>query len=599
MKLFENKTYDTLPLSEFKLFSDTDGFPKADSALGKEIITIADEALQAEIPQLYASVYRRFVEDGNRAEYEAAYFGRRELLRVLLQGEIIQNQSRYIDKIIDVVWLMLEETSWIIPAHNYNASSLLEADAGYMPLPYCYDGTHTFIDLFSAESAASLALVYYFLKDKIDEKVPYTVTDRMLYAINTRVLTPFMRMENMWWMGKTGKKPNNWNPWILSNILLCCACTVADTMHRNRITNKALQLLDIFIDGYAEDGGCNEGPHYWGEAAGGLFDVFELLTEMTGGNADVFSHPLVYNMFDYIRKVHMTGNYYTTFADGDPELYPDGIPNVLRMAAKTNNTALYDFAAQHTKQIFPFYSKRGHGYRALKNVCTKLPAKSEYHASSFDCLPNLQLAVWRKGDFCATIKGGHNAESHNHNDVGNCIILHNAKPIFIDIGAPTYTKDLFSSKRYEVFPTASEYHNLPIVNGCTQKVGALYHADRFTADESGACVEYASAYGDETVHSCMREITVTENSVSLHESVKADGEIQLQYYMAKQPQQLNDNTLTLEGVKITLPTGISYSIEAIPLTDAKIIKNWHTETLYKLIITGKNKIDITIQMQAK
>ena len=145
----------------------------------------------------------------------------------------------------------------------------------------------------------------------------------------------------------------------------------------------------------------------------------------------------------------------------------------------------------------------------------------------------------------------------------------------------------------------SEYHNLPIISGCTQKVGKEYLADSFTADESGASITYTIAYGSETVHSCVRKIAVTENSLLLHESIKADSEIKLKYYMAKQPQMLENNTLALEGVKIILPSDTSYSIEAVPLTDAKIIQNWHTETLYKLIITRKKAIDITIQIRAK
>lgn len=370
-------------------------------------------------------------------------------------------------------------------------------------------------------------------------------------------------------------------------------------MQRSRITHKALRILDAFIDPYAEDGGCNEGPHYWSEASGGLLDIFEILEDLTGGCPEIFETPLVYNMFDYIRKVHMTGNYFTTFADAAPELYKDGLPYVLRMAKKTKNAQLYDFAAQMTSTLqFP-YASRGHNYRTFKNLCTELPAQTTYTPAEFDCLPNLQLAVWRKGSFCFAVKGGHNGESHNHNDVGNCIIFCGSKPIFIDIGAPTYTKDLFSAKRYEVFPTASEYHNLPIVSGHTQKVGADFFADSFTADASGASVEYTSAYGDASVKYCAREIKATENGILLHEKIDADGKIQLQYYMASQPKTLDGATLALEGAKIILPADVRYSIEAVPLTDEKIMQNWHTDTLYKLVLTSENHIDITMQIQAK
>ncbi len=597
MKLFTDKTYSVLPLSEFKLFADIKtGFPGAESALGKAIIANAEDALQSEIPQLYASAYRRFVEDGDRQEYETAYFGRRTQLKKLLLGEIVQNENRFTDKIIDLLWLILEETSWIIPAHNFNASSTNDADATKMPLPYCYDCTVTFVDLFSAETGAILGLVYYYLKGKIESKVSYTVNDRIVYAIRQRVLTPFMRMENMWWMGTNGHSTNNWNPWIISNILLCTACAEGDTLQRNRLTVKALRILDNFIDCYAEDGGCNEGPHYWGEAAGALFDAFELLDDLTGGKADIFTHPLVYNMMDYIRKVHMTGDYFTTFADGSPEIYKDGIPNALRMGERTKNSALMTFAAQRTTALKPLYNEYGHNYRAFKNLCLQLSEHTDYTEADFDLLPDLQLAVWRKGAFCAAIKGGHNAESHNHNDVGNIIILHDGKPIFIDIGAPTYTRDLFSAKRYTIFPIASEYHNLPIAGGFTQKVGASYRADSFAADEAGASVEYASAYGEAAVQRCARSLQISEKAITLREQVDASGETVLQYYMAKQPKPSGKNTYVIEGVQIAFPAQLSCTVEAVPLTDKKIIDNWHTDTLYKFVLKSTDNAELTIKI---
>lgn len=597
MKLFEGKTYPILPADEFKLFSGMH-FPKAESDLGRAIIANADAAMQSEIPQLYASLYLRFATDGNRSEFEAAYFERRILLKKLLLGEIVQNENKYTGKIIDLVWLILEESSWIIPAHNFNTDSATDRTAAKIPLHYGYDDTHTFVDLFSAETAALLSLVYYYLKGKIEASSPNTVNNRILYAVHKRVLTPFMHTENMWWMGYTGEKPNNWNPWILSNILLCTACTQENQLQREQLTAKALRVLDNFIDNYAEDGGCDEGPHYWGEAAGALFDAFEILDDLTGGKTDAFSHPLVYNMMDYIRKVHLTGNFFANFADADPAFYEEGFPEAIRMGQRTNNAALESFAATLTKELLPLYCDYGHNYRALKNMCMQLPKENNYIAADFDVLPNLQLAVWRKGKFCVAVKGGHNDESHNHNDIGNFIVLRDGKPIFIDIGAPTYTKDVFSDKRYTVFPTASEYHNLPVVGGHTQKAGALYRADNFAADINGASIEYTSAYGEACVKSCVRTLNVSEASVTLHEQIAADGEIKLQYYTVKKPTALGNNVFSLEGVKIELPAGGCCAIEAVPLTDEKIIQNWHTDTLYKLTVTMTDTVDMTIKINA-
>ena len=43
-------------------------------------------------------------------------------------------------------------------------------------------------------------------------------------------------------------------------------------------------------------------------------------------------------------------------------------------------------------------------------------------------------------------KGGFNAESHNHNDVGSCVMYFDGKPCLIDLGREEYTAKTFSSK---------------------------------------------------------------------------------------------------------------------------------------------------------
>jgi hypothetical protein len=66
---------------------------------------------------------------------------------------------------------------------------------------------------------------------------------------------------------------------------------------------------------------------------------------------------------------------------------------------------------------------------------------------------------------------GHNGQSHNHNDVGNFIVFADGDPVLVDVGAPTYTSATFSSKRYELWPMQSAFHNLPTVNGAMQAAG--------------------------------------------------------------------------------------------------------------------------------
>ena len=60
-------------------------------------------------------------------------------------------------------------------------------------------------------------------------------------------------------------------------------------------------------------------------------------------------------------------------------------------------------------------------------------------------------------------KGGHNGESHNHNDVGSFLVYCDGKPVVVDIGLGVYEKNTFNERRYEILQMQSLYHNLPAI----------------------------------------------------------------------------------------------------------------------------------------
>ncbi len=75
-------------------------------------------------------------------------------------------------------------------------------------------------------------------------------------------------------------------------------------------------------------------------------------------------------------------------------------------------------------------------------------------------------------------KGGHNAESHNHNDVGQFVVYSDGEPVLVDPGVGVYTRETFGDRRYDIWTMQSAYHNLPTVNGVQQGVGGRYRATR-------------------------------------------------------------------------------------------------------------------------
>ncbi|MBE7034111.1 MAG: hypothetical protein E7406_07800, partial [Ruminococcaceae bacterium] len=176
MKIFNGTEYDILPLADFKLFLDFENyfFPTPESVTGKALIKLADETLESEIPQLYASVYRRFFIDGNRTEYEDGYFERRSMLKNLIYGELVLRNGKYINKMVDLLWLIMEETTWIIPAHNHYP---VKENKKNNTIGNEFCGDAQYIDLFSAETASVIAVAYYYFKDAFEEVAPI-INDR-------------------------------------------------------------------------------------------------------------------------------------------------------------------------------------------------------------------------------------------------------------------------------------------------------------------------------------------------------------------------------------------------------------------------------------
>jgi hypothetical protein len=114
-------------------------------------------------------------------------------------------------------------------------------------------------------------------------------------------------------------------------------------------------------------------------------------------------------------------------------------------------------------------------------------------------LPDVQLLVTREvggstAGWTLAVKGGHNDENHNHNDVGSFIAALDGTPVLVDLGQPTYTAISFSERRYEQWVVRSEWHNVPVVDGLEQAAGAQWRATSFAVDGQRASVDLSDAY---------------------------------------------------------------------------------------------------------
>jgi len=457
----------------FPHISDREGWNRADKSAMKLLVKKASAYINYNWPSIPATTSLLIERTGERAAYEKISFEKRHVLGTLLLAEIYENKGRFLDPIINGIWSICEESFWGASAHLPRTPE----NAGLM------DVSKPFVDLFSAETATYLAWIDYFLGKQLD-KVSPQIRRRISYEVTNRIFTPLMTVPHGWMKANAnGRPPNNWNPWICSNWLNTALLLEKDETKRVNMVYKILQVLDQFLNPYPEDGGCDEGPGYWGAAAASLYDNIALLN-LASHNAFqyMFADEKVKNMARYIYRAQISKDYFIDFADADPK--PKMAAGMIyRFGKDIGDTSMMQFGAFYRDDQSKEWSSF-HFFRIFFEVFMRgelREAKQSFPLPADVWLPGIQVMIARdkektyKGFFLAA-KGGNNDESHNHNDVGSYIVYYDGLPVIIDVGRGTYTKKTFSDKRYDIWYNCSDYHNLPTINGHTQPPGFKYRA---------------------------------------------------------------------------------------------------------------------------
>jgi hypothetical protein len=460
---------------------------------------VRDDCLQAGAgflghswPPLPACGILDFRRSGNRTRHEAAYFGRRGALVALVLAECCEGRGRFLDDIVNGIWAICEETSWCLPAHEENPP-------GSAGLP---DADRPVVDLFAAETGATLAWLLYLLAPALDG-VSTRLTSRLRREVERRVLAPALARDDFWWLG-LGDPPrrlNNWTPWIVSNWLSCILLLENDAGRRRAALLKAAGCLDRFLAGYPADGGCDEGPGYWGRAGASLLEALELLRDASRGRLDFFDRPLIRAIGRYIVGVHIADDWFVNFADASARVHPPA-HIVHGYGLRTGDDSLRDFGLWLAAQ--PFCSG---GHRAGSDLGRSLSALFRFPLRDEPPLrPPLPRDVWlpvtevmvardRAGDpggWFLAAKGGHNGESHNHNDIGSFIVHLDGRPLLVDAGVGEYTRQTFGPERYDIWTMRSDWHNLlPAFDGVVQSPGRRFRAGNVRRDAGEAAAELA------------------------------------------------------------------------------------------------------------
>lgn len=541
--------------------SQRDAWEKLPSALRDSLIREGEKALDYEWKPLLATRFLEYARIGDRANYERENFERRNTLVTLALAECVEGQGRFIDQIVNGLWLICEETYWGLPAHV----GMQRAGSG---LP---DAAEPTVDLFAAETAAALAYIQYLLGPALDEVSPL-IRPRIAAEIDNRILTPNLEREDFRWMGfSEAKRPNNWNPWVNSNWLACLLFIEPDAERRRRSVAKIMRSLDRFIDPYPTDGGCDEGPGYWQRAAASMFECLDLLYQATEGQINLYDKPLVQEMGRFIYRAHIAGDYYVNFADASA-VFQSEAALVYRYGKQINDRDMMAFGAWTASRNDAVPRSWG---RPIESIMRWLPiifsaeeiAKAEaYPPQPRDVwLPVIEMMAARdhagsSDGLYVAAKGGHNDESHNHNDIGEFLVFVDGRPLLVDAGVETYSRKTFSDRRYEIWTMQSAYHHLPTINGVQQAPGEQFAA-RDVHFEAGEAVtqfslDIGGAYPPEA------GVTHWRRTIRLKRGEAV--EVVDDYALNHRPQTLTMSLLTPSEVSLDTPGEIVFSPSELP-----------------------------------
>lgn len=572
-----------------------------------ELLRLADKANSGEWPQMLATDELEFHRTGNRSHFESISFGRRERLGWLVFGECLTASGKYLDQIANGIWLICEESFWGAQAH-LGAQKAGEGLA---------DVSEPVIELFSAETAATLAWVVYLLEDKLNTVSPLLVP-RIKMETKRRTLDPFLARNDFWWMGlSTNPKDdhrhlNNWNPWINSNVLTAALLLEPNGPRRQQIVAKVCRSVDRFLRDYSADGACEEGPGYWSRSAASFYDCCATLVSAHGGKGGaVLEHPFTRAMGHFICDVHIAKNEYVDYGDAHIHASPEA-EMMYRFGKATGDRMLEDFGAftaagkvhfsQGSVASFSRELAKVFTVQELRTATGKdaLPLESWYPALGF---MSARQAEGSTAGFYVALQAASNGRPHGHNDSGSFLVFHNAEPIFIDPGVGQYTKQTFSKDRYKLWPMQSAFHNLPTIGALAEMQGQQRDGDAFRASdlrfESGhgrteVAVNLATAYPKTAgITNWQRTVALDRNAKAIEVrerfSLAHAAPVTLTLMCAKQPA-LSDGRVRVGDVELAFDARVLQPVvQVMDLDDANMRSSWGS-TLWRLTLTTMSPV---------
>jgi hypothetical protein len=179
----------------------------------------------------------------------------------------------------------------------------------------------------------------------------------------------------------------------------------------------------------------------------------------------------------------------------------------------------------------------------------------------------------------------------------------------VDAGAPTYTAQTFSSKRYEHWAFQSAFHNLPTINGVMQGVGRSFAASRVRCQTNDAFAELQMDLGPAypaaaRVKSWLRTVRLNRGqSVEIIEAFELEEAVSTTTLNFLTPLEADISrpgrvilTSPAESTQPSVRVRLEYDsarlapvVERLEMSDARLARSWGTH-LNRLVMQARSPV---------
>lgn len=588
-------TYIKGPDLQSKLHQQIMNHPELASYL-KDLDESVEAFIKKPIPVISDHLQDTYYNDGRRLPFESVYFERRHRLLAFCLNYLLKGRKDDLFHIEEILTSICLEFSWGLHAHRDRDQSLV-------------------LDLFACETGAYLSEITSLLKSSLSGEL----IARCHKEIRRRVLDPFINTKDSF---PFELMTNNWNA-VCAGSIGIAAIYLEEEYKLHQYHKRIEPTLLRFLDSFEADGTCLEGIGYWNYGMAYFMAYVDLSKGLFKDSPISYENLIHLEKFKEIslfqQRCLMPGYYFVNFSDSNKEEFCHiGLASVLKnmfdqvqlppnqRRSAFHSDHCYRWTIHIRNLIWPLLYK-DETDRKSELVYNPVSDNHSYCISLEESptrvhqLPHAMWLIIKDGHLGLAVKGGHNGEPHNHNDLGNIIFYKHNRPFICELGSGEYTKAYFSSQRYDILCTRSMGHSLPIIDGQEQMPGHDYKAKLLKMSSQVIDLDLTQAYDHAHLKSLNRKVTYeTGGPMTLIDTYELSSQVPItERFITPYQAQITENGFMIshQGNDVFIhssPVNINKRITPLTHMNHQGIEETYYALDFQLEANGKIQITITI-----